>query len=172
MLWGAAVASNKKKLHKEKWAGKEARGISNSSAWPPPSFSNRWIIPNVPLSSWNICCIELGCVSIKSALLVHPFTNLTPSSLSPQHIGPAIPEVSSIWFKLYLYHVTGQGPPSLLLSKGSRLRKLPEIFQVRLTSRCLQQSRTCIFHLGDFLVLFWILKSIFGMWNRIDKISH
>uniref|UniRef100_A0A3Q3XM02 Family with sequence similarity 91 member A1 n=1 Tax=Mola mola TaxID=94237 RepID=A0A3Q3XM02_MOLML len=52
------------------------------------------------------------------------------SSCTPQHIGPAIPEVSSIWFKLYLYHVTGQGPPSLLLSKGSRLRKLPEIFQV------------------------------------------
>ena len=49
---------------------------------------------------------------------------------SLQHIGPAIPEVSSIWFKLYLYHVTGQGPPSLLLSKGSRLRKLPDIFQV------------------------------------------
>lgn len=47
-----------------------------------------------------------------------------------QHIGPAIPEVSSIWFKLYLYHVTGQGPPSLLLSKGSRLRKLPDTFQV------------------------------------------
>ncbi|XP_077405636.1 protein FAM91A1 [Vanacampus margaritifer] len=52
------------------------------------------------------------------------------SSCTPQHIGPAIPEVSSIWFKLYLYHLTGQGPPSLLLSKGSRLRKLPEIFQV------------------------------------------
>ncbi|XP_046875230.1 protein FAM91A1 isoform X2 [Hypomesus transpacificus] len=52
------------------------------------------------------------------------------SSCTPQHIGPAIPEVGSIWFKLYLYHVTGQGPPSLLLSKGSRLRKLPDIFQV------------------------------------------
>ncbi|KAM6974027.1 LOW QUALITY PROTEIN: protein FAM91A1 [Tautogolabrus adspersus] len=52
------------------------------------------------------------------------------SSCTPQHIGPAIPEVSSIWFKLYLYHVTGQGPPSLLLSKGSRLRKLPDIFQL------------------------------------------
>uniref|UniRef100_A0A3Q3F0D8 Family with sequence similarity 91 member A1 n=1 Tax=Kryptolebias marmoratus TaxID=37003 RepID=A0A3Q3F0D8_KRYMA len=52
------------------------------------------------------------------------------SSCTPQHIGPAIPEVSSIWFKLYLYHVTSQGPPSLLLSKGSRLRKLPDIFQV------------------------------------------
>uniref|UniRef100_A0A8C2WFR1 Family with sequence similarity 91 member A1 n=1 Tax=Cyclopterus lumpus TaxID=8103 RepID=A0A8C2WFR1_CYCLU len=51
------------------------------------------------------------------------------SSCTPQHIGPAIPEVSSIWFKLYLYHITGQGPPSLLLSKGSRLRKLPDIFQ-------------------------------------------
>ncbi|XP_069050921.1 protein FAM91A1 isoform X1 [Lepisosteus oculatus] len=51
------------------------------------------------------------------------------SSCTPQHIGPAIPEVSSIWFKLYLYHVCGQGPPSLLLSKGSRLRKLPDIFQ-------------------------------------------
>lgn len=50
-----------------------------------------------------------------------------------QHIGPAIPEVSSIWFKLYLYSVTGQGPPSLLLSKGSRLRKLPDIFQVGLS---------------------------------------
>ncbi|XP_067888621.1 protein FAM91A1 isoform X2 [Heterodontus francisci] len=51
------------------------------------------------------------------------------SSCTPQHIGPAIPEVSSIWFKLYIYHITGQGPPSLLLSKGSRLRKLPDIFQ-------------------------------------------
>ncbi|KAL0598602.1 Protein FAM91A1, partial [Plecturocebus cupreus] len=45
------------------------------------------------------------------------------------HIGPAIPEVSSVWFKLYIYHITGQGPPSLLLSKGTRLRKLPNIFQ-------------------------------------------
>lgn len=50
--------------------------------------------------------------------------------ISHQHIGPAIPEVSSVWFKLYIYHITGQGPPSLLLSKGTRLRKLPDIFQV------------------------------------------
>lgn len=60
-----------------------------------------------------------------------PLTNeIRPvSSCTPQHIGPAIPEVSSVWFKLYIYHVTGQGPPSLLLSKGTRLRKLPDIFQ-------------------------------------------
>ncbi|XP_007898758.1 protein FAM91A1 [Callorhinchus milii] len=51
------------------------------------------------------------------------------SSCTPQHIGPAIPEVSSIWFKLYMYHITRRGPPSLLLSKGSRLRKLPVVFQ-------------------------------------------
>ncbi|MEQ2164301.1 hypothetical protein GOODEAATRI_005230 [Goodea atripinnis] len=72
---------------------------------------------------------------------IRPISSCTPQFPAPylfiymfiyftlQHIGPAIPEVSSIWFKLYLYHVTGQGPPSLLLSKGSRLRKLPDIFQ-------------------------------------------
>ncbi|XP_060249656.1 protein FAM91A1 isoform X11 [Ovis aries] len=60
-----------------------------------------------------------------------PLTNeIRPvSSCTPQHIGPAIPEVSSVWFKLYIYHVTRQGPPSLLLSKGTRLRKLPDMFQ-------------------------------------------
>lgn len=39
-------------------------------------------------------------------------------SLSPPHLGPAVPEVNSLWFKLYLYHITGYGPPSLLLAKG------------------------------------------------------
>uniref|UniRef100_A0A2K5NB65 FAM91 C-terminal domain-containing protein n=1 Tax=Cercocebus atys TaxID=9531 RepID=A0A2K5NB65_CERAT len=60
-----------------------------------------------------------------------PLTNETwpVSSCTPQHIGPAIPEVSSVWFKLYIYHIAGQGPPSVLLSKGTRLRKLPDIFQ-------------------------------------------
>ncbi|KAG8441621.1 hypothetical protein GDO86_010708 [Hymenochirus boettgeri] len=59
-----------------------------------------------------------------------PLTNeIRPiSSCTPQHIGPAIPEISSIWFKLYIYHVSGWGPPSLLLSKGTRLRKLPDTF--------------------------------------------
>ncbi|CAL4060121.1 unnamed protein product, partial [Meganyctiphanes norvegica] len=44
---------------------------------------------------------------------------------TPPHFGPAIPEVNSIWFKLYLYHITGSGPPSILLPKGCRLRRLP-----------------------------------------------
>ena len=51
------------------------------------------------------------------------------SSCSPPHIGPAIPEVNSVWFKLYLYQKLQMGPPSLLLVKGTRLRKLPKIFQ-------------------------------------------
>ncbi|XP_003729294.2 protein FAM91A1 isoform X1 [Strongylocentrotus purpuratus] len=51
------------------------------------------------------------------------------SSCTPQHIGPAIPEVNSVWFKLYLYHVVQSGPSSLLLVKGSRLRYLPLMFQ-------------------------------------------
>ncbi|KAH9523750.1 hypothetical protein Btru_040824 [Bulinus truncatus] len=51
------------------------------------------------------------------------------SSSVPQHIGPAIPEVSSVWFKLFIYHLTGCGPPSLLLTKGTRLHRLPKIFK-------------------------------------------
>lgn len=70
-----------------------------------------------------------------------------------QHIGPAIPEVSSIWFKLYLYHVAGQGPPSLLLSKGSRLRKLPEIFQVG----SIQVNKQWGYHLVTVITQEWII---------------
>ncbi|XP_038057164.1 protein FAM91A1-like isoform X2 [Patiria miniata] len=51
------------------------------------------------------------------------------SSCIPQHIGPAIPEVNSVWFKLYIYQMVQSGPPTLLLVKGMRLRYLPDIFQ-------------------------------------------
>jgi len=47
----------------------------------------------------------------------------------PPHLGPPIPEISSIWFKMFLYHTTGVGPPSLLLPKGTRIRKLPKVFE-------------------------------------------
>lgn len=47
---------------------------------------------------------------------VHPI-----SSISPPHLGPCVPEVNSIWFKLFVYHITGYGPPSLLLTKGKFL---------------------------------------------------
>ena len=52
------------------------------------------------------------------------------SGCFPPHLGPAIPEVSSTWFKMFLYHVTGSGPPSLLLAKGWLFSKLPFFFSL------------------------------------------
>lgn len=49
-----------------------------------------------------------------------PLNKETPLLSSPKlpHIGPPIPEVNSVWFKLYLYHKSCYGPPSLLLVRG------------------------------------------------------
>ncbi|CAH2042152.1 unnamed protein product, partial [Iphiclides podalirius] len=41
------------------------------------------------------------------------------------HVGPAPPEAASPWMRLYLYHVAGYGPPTLLLTKGTVLRGVP-----------------------------------------------
>eukprot|EP00116_Pleurobrachia_bachei_P002749 sb/3463011/ len=49
----------------------------------------------------------------------------TVSSSSPYHIGPPVPEVNSVWLKMSVYHLTGCGPVSFLLSKGTRLPHLP-----------------------------------------------
>lgn len=46
----------------------------------------------------------------------------------PPFWGPPLPEFTSPWFKLFLYQLTQQGPPTLLLSKGTRLRRLPNVF--------------------------------------------
>ncbi|GBP22606.1 Protein FAM91A1, partial [Eumeta japonica] len=43
------------------------------------------------------------------------------------HIGPAPPETASPWMRLYLYHVAGYGPPTLLLTKGTQLRAVPRL---------------------------------------------
>lgn len=52
------------------------------------------------------------------------------SSCSPPHLGPAIAEMNSVWFKLWLYVKLGSGPISLLLAKGTRLRTLPKFIRV------------------------------------------
>ena len=49
----------------------------------------------------------------------------TVSSSSPYHIGPPVPEVNSVWLKMWIYHITGSGPVSFLLAKGTRLLHLP-----------------------------------------------
>lgn len=37
------------------------------------------------------------------------------------HFGPIIPQVNSVWFKLFLYSLTNSGPTSLLMPKGKNL---------------------------------------------------
>jgi hypothetical protein len=48
---------------------------------------------------------------------------------SPYHIGPIIPEMNSVWFKLYLYNLVSNGPPTLLLPRGYRLKCIPSCFK-------------------------------------------
>ncbi|XP_050303442.1 protein FAM91A1 [Anthonomus grandis grandis] len=50
------------------------------------------------------------------------------SSMPPPLLGPCHPEVNSLWFRLFLYFTTGYGPPSLLLAKGTEIKKLPRMF--------------------------------------------
>jgi len=59
-----------------------------------------------------------------------PLNKETPLLSSPKlpHIGPPIPEVNSVWFKLYLYHKTCYGPPSLLLVRGTYMYKYIDIY--------------------------------------------
>eukprot|EP00047_Mylnosiga_fluctuans_P004767 m.236504 g.236504 ORF g.236504 m.236504 type:complete len:826 (+) comp12981_c0_seq1:40-2517(+) len=46
-------------------------------------------------------------------------------SCVPLHFGPAIPEASSVWFKLWLYQKVRAGPPSILYVAGWRVRHIP-----------------------------------------------
>lgn len=65
---------------------------------------------------------------VSMAPLSHEIRPVT--SCCPPHFGPAVPEVNSVWFKLFIYDQVKSGPPSLLLVKGTRLRWLPKIFEV------------------------------------------
>ncbi|XP_039257477.2 protein FAM91A1-like [Styela clava] len=50
-------------------------------------------------------------------------------SLTAHWFGPPCASVNSVWFKLYLYHMTGYGPPSLLLARGAKCCHLPSVFE-------------------------------------------
>ncbi|CAH0388334.1 unnamed protein product [Bemisia tabaci] len=50
-------------------------------------------------------------------------------SIEPPHLGPAGAEVNSFWFKLFLYREANCGPTSLLLPRGTRLRRIPSVFK-------------------------------------------
>eukprot|EP00038_Savillea_parva_P007613 m.171377 g.171377 ORF g.171377 m.171377 type:complete len:824 (-) comp13368_c0_seq1:139-2610(-) len=49
-------------------------------------------------------------------------------SCTPPHLGPSVPEISSTWFKLWLYKKLEAGPPSMLFVTGSRLHSIPDVF--------------------------------------------
>lgn len=67
----------------------------------------------------------------------------TISSCVPPHLGPAVSEVTSVWFKLWLYSKLGTGPHSILLSRGTRLRRLPLVLKViTLISACTKYAQT------------------------------
>lgn len=51
------------------------------------------------------------------------------TSSTPPHLGPASPEINTVWFKLFIYFISGYGPPSILFSKGTRLRRLPHLLK-------------------------------------------
>jgi hypothetical protein len=80
---------------------------------------------------------------------------------APYHLGPAIPEVNSVWFRLFLYELIGDGPASLFLPKGHRLARLPDSF-------------TCY---DKFMVITWghdpIISSHFNLLLTLnDALSH
>ncbi|XP_066149424.1 protein FAM91A1 [Euwallacea fornicatus] len=50
------------------------------------------------------------------------------SIMPPALLGPSNPEINSLWFRMFLYYITGYGPPSLLLAKGTELKRLPRMF--------------------------------------------
>ncbi len=63
------------------------------------------------------------------------------TSCCPPHFGPAVPEVNSVWFKLFIYDHVKSGPPSLLLVKGTRLRWLPKMFEVTVV---IEKKKCCV----------------------------
>lgn len=61
--------------------------------------------------------VAMAPVSIEAAAL---------SSLQPVLFGSPVRECDCPWFRLFLCHACGSGPPSLLLAKGTRVRALPD----------------------------------------------
>eukprot|EP01134_Creolimax_fragrantissima_P005843 CFRG5843T1 len=63
------------------------------------------------------------------------------SITTPCHLGPPIHEINSPWFKLWLYKTLGEGPATVFLRQGHRLRRLPVMFH-----NCTQLTQTTLSH--------------------------
>lgn len=96
------------------------------------------------------------------------------TSNTPPHLGPPCPQAHTPWFKLFLYHLTGSGPPSLLLARGTRVNKLPSILRgcdkVLITSWGHNPAAiplsNLLFTLNDALCYTPVLVQVYGMNNK------
>lgn len=62
--------------------------------------------------------ILISMAPISAETLYSPFNSI-------DFLGPCLQEMNSVWMKFYVYQLISNGPPSLLLPKGSRLNQLP-----------------------------------------------
>jgi hypothetical protein len=116
-------------------------------------------------------------VLVSMALLGQDVTPVM--TINPPHLGPPIPEINTIWFKLWLYKNVKSGPATLLLSKGTRLRKIPEVLngyhQVMMTpwghDSTLIQGSNILLTLNDAMTHSAVLVQGYG-WRREGKTVH
>lgn len=66
--------------------------------------------------------ILIAMAPLQSGSLVLP-------SCIPKFYGPPLHQVSTPWFRLYLYHCLQQGPVSVFFVKGKRIRRYPPMFR-------------------------------------------
>ena len=113
--------------------------VSLCNHWTARRWADFWQRTTPFLSAPHPSLISSGC--LESPLPPYPLfwdqvgseQNIIWNSkyITQHHSG--LPELSSSWFKLFLYQTTGQGPPSLLLPKGWKLRCLPPPLQTSST---------------------------------------
>jgi hypothetical protein len=67
--------------------------------------------------------ILISMAPVSAETIYSPFNSI-------DYLGPCLQEMNSVWMKLFLYHLTKSGPPSLLLPKGYRLNILPDCLKI------------------------------------------
>uniref|UniRef100_A0A0M3I5E6 Separase n=1 Tax=Ascaris lumbricoides TaxID=6252 RepID=A0A0M3I5E6_ASCLU len=97
------------------------------------------------------------------------------STPSVPHFGPAVAEVCSSWFRLYLYTILGEGPVSMYIPKGTRLCSLPRVFWA--SSRLLLTTTAhepvivsidcCLSTLNDTLQTHAVFLQVCSSWFRL-----
>ncbi len=72
-----------------------------------------------------------------------------------------------MWFKLFLYELTGNGPVSLLLPKGYRLNSLPESFLLFDKFMVITWGHDPVF-IPHYNLLSNLLKHLFNLFKNVS----